>query len=325
MSDEDLLTIDNLCTHFYTYRGIVKALNRVYLRIKRRGKMGIVGETGCGKSVMALSILRLVPNPGKILEGEIIFNGKDLLKLSEKEMSHIRGEKISMIFQEPTAYINPVFEIGEQVAQVMMVHQRLDKNTAMQKTVEMFKEVNIPDPEKLLKRYPHELSGGMLQRVLIAMALSCNPKLLIADEPTTFLDVTTQYQILELMMSLIDRLGSSVLLITHNLGVVAETCDDVAVMYAGNVVESAPVRAFFRNPAHPYAKGLLNAVPKLIESNRRLQAIPGRVPDLVNPPLGCRFHPRCPYAMDICRKELPSSVETEKDHFVSCHLFSTRL
>jgi len=325
MSDEDLLTIDNLCTHFYTYRGIVKALNRVYLRIKRRGKMGIVGETGCGKSVMALSILRLVPNPGKILEGEIIFNGKDLLKLSEKEMSHIRGEKISMIFQEPTAYINPVFEIGEQVARVMMVHQRLDKNTAMQKTVEMFKEVNIPDPEKLLKRYPHELSGGMLQRVLIAMALSCNPKLLIADEPTTFLDVTTQYQILELMMSLIDRLGSSVLLITHNLGVVAETCDEVAVMYAGNVVESAPVRAFFRNPAHPYAKGLLNAVPKLIESNRRLQAIPGRVPDLVNPPLGCRFHPRCPYAMDICRKELPSSVETEKDHFVSCHLFSTRL
>lgn len=319
--EKSLLAIRNLRVHFYTYLGIVKALDGVNLDLKSKTKMGLVGETGCGKSVTALSIMKLVPFPGKIVSGVITFDGKDLSKTNDNEMSFIRGNRISMIFQEPISYVNPVFTVGDQVAQVMMVHQGITKGEAKQKAVEIFRKVNLPDPEKMATKYPHELSGGMLQRVLIAMALSCDPQLLIADEPTTFLDVTTQQQILELLTRLVERLGASMLLITHNLGVVAGICDEACVMYAGKIVEKASVRVLFKNPMHPYTKGLLRSVPRLTESKKRLQVIPGTIPDLIYPPPGCRFYPRCPYSKNICKK-VPPTIEFEKGHFVSCHHLS---
>jgi len=317
------LIVRNLRTYFYTYEGVVKALDGVNLRIKKEETVGLVGETGCGKSVTALSIMRLIQwPPGKIIDGEIIFNGENLLEKSEKEMRDIRGEKIAMIFQEPMTALNPVFTIGSQIQEIIMRHQKVSKKEAAKKAIEKIREVGLPDPEKVFNQYPHELSGGMRQRALIAMALSCNPDLLIADEPTTFLDVTVQAQILRLINKMIEKLHASMLLITHNLGIVAQMCDRVAVMYAGNIVEDSDVKSLFKDPMHPYTKSLMETIPKLTESRRRLSVIRGSVPNLIYPPPGCRFHPRCPYVMEICRKKKPEPVDVGNNHLVSCFLYS---
>jgi oligopeptide/dipeptide ABC transporter ATP-binding protein len=345
----------------------------VNLEIRKGETLGLVGETGCGKSVTALSIMRLVPDPpGKIVEGEILFKGADLLKKSEEEMRKIRGEEISMVFQDPMTYINPVLAIGDQLVEVIALHQdlnraaleediqalrkRLDESNspasegselrvkiqdleglrsnppklskrvlrrvAWRKAVEALRLVRMPDPEKIMSQYPHELSGGMRQRAMIAMMLSCNPDLLLADEPTTALDVTIQAQILELIKELKKEVGASFLLITHDLGIVAETCDRVAVMYAGRVIEEGGVKAVFHNPQHPYTQGLLRAIPKFDKDVERLEIIPGSVPDLINPIGGCRFYPRCPYAEDACARERPDEVEIEPGHRIACRLHS---
>jgi len=283
--------------------------------------VGLVGETGCGKTVTSLSILRLIPSPGKIVSGEIIFKGEDLLKKSKRAMRDIVGKQISTIFQNPTSSLNPVFTVGEQVTRVIKLHQRVGKREAERRAVEMFNLVRLPDPEKMLKSYPHELSGGMCQRVMIAMALSCNPDLLIADEPTTALDVTIQAQILKLMEELKEKIDASILLITHDLSVVAQLCDRVAVMYAGGIVEDGNVNDIFKDPKHPYTRGLFDAIPKLGRRERGLRGIEGFVPDLLNPPSGCRFHPRCSYVMDVCREHKPASTEFTTNHLVSCFLY----
>jgi oligopeptide/dipeptide ABC transporter ATP-binding protein len=317
----NLLTIRDLSTYFYTYAGVVKALDGLNLDIYRGEAFGLVGETGCGKSVTALSIMRLIPwPPGKIVKGEIIFKGEDLLKKSEAEMRRIRGNKMSMIFQEPMTSLNPVFRIGDQIADIIMSIKGVDKKAAMERALKAVKAVNIPDPEKVLKRYPHELSGGMRQRVLIAMATSCNPDLLIADEPTTFLDVTIEAQILHLMKGLREEIGASMLMITHNLGLVAHIFDRVGVMYAGNIVESGRVEQIFERPKHPYTQGLLRAVPRLTKEKGKLYVIQGNVPNLIDPPKGCRFHPRCPKSLEICQKQKPEAIEVEDGHLVSCFL-----
>lgn len=322
MSERDgsLLRVRNLKTYFYTYRGIVKALEGVNFDVGREETMGLVGETGCGKSVTSLSILRLIQYPGKILEGEIFFEGQDLLKLSEEEMRNIRGNQISMIFQEPAISLNPCLKIGFQIAETISIHQDLTFKEAEDPTIEMLQLVGIPDPQKIAKAYPHELSGGMAQRTMIAMMLSTRPKLLIADEPTSSLDVTIQAQILRLLKDLIREVQASVLLITHDLGIVAETCDKVTVMYAGLVSESSVVRKILKNPQHPYTQGLLKALPRPGERGE-LHTIPGLVPDLVNPPSGCRFHPRCPHAMKKCSTEIPPMFKAASDHQVACFLF----
>ncbi|AFD00588.1 putative oligopeptide/dipeptide ABC transporter, ATP-binding protein [Methanocella conradii HZ254] len=321
---EVLVSIRGLKTNFYTYAGVVKALDGIDLDIYKGETIGLVGETGCGKSVTALSIIRLIQwPPGRIDEGSIIFNGKDLLKLPEKEMRKIRGNKISMIFQEPMNSFNPVFTIGDQIAEVIMLHQKMDKKSAWKKAVEMLSFTSIPAPERVAKSYPHELSGGMLQRAMISMALACQPQLLIADEPTTALDVTIEAQILDLMKNLKSRTNASILMITHDLGIIAEMCDRVGVMYGGVIVELADVVAIFKKPLHPYTSGLINAIPSLsAEQKRRLETIPGNVPNLINPPTGCRFHPRCSKAMDICKKEKPGVYEVEDGHCVSCFLYA---
>ncbi|MFX0200204.1 MAG: ABC transporter ATP-binding protein [Candidatus Hodarchaeota archaeon] len=322
MSERDgsLLQVRNLKTYFYTYRGVVKALEGVNIDVGREETMGLVGETGCGKSVTSLSILRLIQYPGKILEGEIFFEGRDLLKLSEDEMRTIRGNQISMIFQEPGVSLNPCLKIGFQIAETISIHQNLKLKEAMEPAIEMLRVVGIPDPEKIAKAYPHELSGGMAQRSMIATMLSTKPKLLMADEPTSSLDVTIQAQILRLLKDLIRDVQASVLLITHDLGVVAETCDKVTVMYAGLVAESSDVRSILKNPQHPYTQGLLKAIPRPGERGE-LHTIPGLVPDLVNPPPGCRFHPRCPHAMKKCSKEQPPMFKAMESHQVACFLF----
>jgi len=314
---EELLTVRNLVTHFYTYRGIVKALEGVDLTIGRREVVGLVGETGSGKSVTALSIMRLIEPPGKIISGEVIFDGKDLLKLSDEEIRSVRGKEISMIFQEPTLALNPVLTIGLQLQEAIET-QDLRKEDAEKLATAMLEKVGLPDPERMFKNYPHELSGGMAQRAMIAMSLSMKPKLLIADEPTSSLDVTVQAQILDLMKKLVEEIGASVLYITHDLGVAAETCDKIAVMYTGYIVEFSDVLTMFENPLHPYTQGLLNAIPKL---GYDLYTIGGEVPDLINPPSGCRFHPRCQEALDICSKVKPQITEVKKGHLVACHLF----
>jgi len=313
---EELLTVRNLVTHFYTYRGIVKALEGVDLTVDRREVIGLVGETGSGKSVTALSIMRLIEPPGKIIGGEVIFDGRDLLKLSDEEMRRVRGKEISMIFQEPTLALNPVLTIGLQIQEAIETQDIRKEDTEKLATV-MLEKVGLPDPERMFKNYPHELSGGMAQRAMIAMALSMKPKLLIADEPTSSLDVTVQAQILDLMKKLVEEIGASVLYITHNLGVAAEICDKIAVMYTGNIVEFSDVLMMFEEPLHPYTQGLLNAIPKL---GHDLYTIGGEVPDLVNPPTGCRFHPRCQEALDICSKAKPQLIEVKKGHLVACHL-----
>ncbi|MHA1215005.1 MAG: ABC transporter ATP-binding protein [Candidatus Hodarchaeales archaeon] len=318
-----LLDVRDLRTYFYTKKGIVKAVDGVSYKIKRGESLGLVGESGCGKSVSALSMMRLIPQPpGKIEGGEVWFDGVDLLKLPMKDMRKIRGNRISMIFQDPMTSLNPVLTVGEQVAETIRLHQQLTKQEVLEKVVEYFSMVGLPNPEDRLENYPHQLSGGMRQRVGIAMALSCNPSLLIADEPTTALDVTIQAQILEIMANLMKEIQTSLILITHNLGLVVELSQKVAVMYAGHIAEFGTVEQIFENPMHPYTIGLHESIPKINEKRDRLVPIPGEVPDLINPPSGCPFHPRCSKAMPVCRQEYPAEIEIEPGHRVSCHLYS---
>ena len=318
MKSKELLNVKNLITRFYTYRGVVKALEGVDLTVGGREIVGLVGETGSGKSVTALSILRLIDPPGKIVNGEVLFDGRDLLKLSDEEMRKVRGKEISMIFQEPTVALNPVLTVGFQLREAMET-QNIPKEEAIKLAVDLLGRVGLPDPERMFKSFPHELSGGTAQRAMIAMSLAMKPKLLIADEPTSSLDVTLEAQILELIKKPVEGMGVSVLYITHDLGVAAEICDKIAVMYTGSIVEFGDIFSIFEEPLHPYTKGLLNAVPKL---GRDLYTIRGEVPDLVNPPSGCRFHPRCLQALDICLREKPQNVEVRKGHFVACHLYN---
>jgi len=316
---ERLVDVRNLKTVFHTEDGVVPAVDGVSLHINRGETLGVVGESGCGKSVTALSIMRLIATPpGRIASGEIIFNGEDLLKKSEAEMRKIRGNDISMIFQEPMTSLNPVFTVGDQIAEAITLHQGLSKKAALEKTVEMLRLVGIPLPEKRVREYPHQMSGGMRQRVMIAMALSCNPQLLIADEPTTALDVTIQAQILELMKKLKDELGMAIMLITHDLGVIAEMAERVVVMYAGKVVEEGDVHSLFRNPLHPYTEGLLRSIPRIDTPQTRLHVIEGVVPSPLHFPKGCRFHPRCPYATDLCREKEPELTVAGEGRLVSC-------
>lgn len=368
MSQEEILQAKDLIVRFYTYEGIVEALDGINLQLKKGEILGVVGETGCGKSVTSLSILQLVPPPGKIEGGEVFLlkDGKkiDLIKQSDEILRKIRGKDISMVFQEPRAYLNPVYTVEEQLAEVLLVHRQEEflKKTidAMEKkgesnfelklykrmlnnpnslktrflakilpkrkfqseikneVIRLLKDVEIADPERVAEMYPHELSGGMAQRVLIAMALACNPAVLIADEPTTNVDVTVQAQILNLIRLLQKNSKSSIIYITHDLGVVAELCDRVAVMYAGNVVEVAGIFELFKDPLHPYTSALLESIPR---PGGQLKSIPGFVPSLINPPKGCRFNDRCSYAMDVCRKIKPPLVEVKENHFVACHLY----
>ena len=308
-----------LRTHFASERGEVRAVDGVDLSLARGRTLGIVGESGCGKSVTALSIMGLVPQPpGRIAGGEVLFEGEDLLKLPVRRMRDLRGDQLSMIFQEPMTSLNPAFPVGEQVAEALLRHKNIDKKTAEQGAVEMLRRVRIPSPERRALDYPHQLSGGMRQRVMIAMALACNPKLLIADEPTTALDVTIQAQILELMRMLRAELGTAIILITHDLGVVSELADDVIVMYAGRVIERCAAERLFSEPQHPYTIGLLGSIPRLHLQQERLSAIEGFVPDPAAFPHGCRFHPRCPFAVDKCLSENPPLIEIEAGHHAAC-------
>lgn len=312
---ETLLEIKDLYVNFYTYRGIVRAINGVSFTVEKGEFFGLVGETGCGKSVTASAVLNLIRNPGRIESGQVVFKGRDLLSLpADTFRSEIRGKEITMIMQHPVAALNPVMRVGEQIAEVFP--GKGDKTAIV---VEKLREVNIPEPEKIALSYPHQLSGGMAQRVMIAMMLAPKPSLLIADEPTTALDVSVQAQVLELLKELVARHRSSVLLITHDMSVVAETCDRVGVMYAGDIVETGSVEEVIFNPLHPYTKGLMAAIPS--EDKKKLEGIPGVVPELVSPPPGCRFHPRCPRLMDICSSVKPSFHEAGKAHRVACHLY----
>ncbi|MFD1736983.1 ABC transporter ATP-binding protein [Bacillus salitolerans] len=318
-----ILEVKNLQTHFTTDDGVVKAVDGVDFKVERGQTLGIVGESGCGKSITSLSIMRLISSPpGKIAGGEVIFKGDNLLDYSEEKMRSIRGNEISMIFQEPMTSLNPVYCVGEQIAEAIRIHQKLNRKKAWDKAVEMLKLVGIPSPEKRAKQEPHELSGGMRQRVMIAMALACNPALLIADEPTTALDVTIQAQILDLLKKLQDDFGSAVIMITHDLGVVAETCDMVAVMYAGKVVEYTDVDSLFERPKHPYTEGLLNSIPRVHEDLEELQTIKGSVPSPTNMPAGCRFAPRCPYATELCHNSLPELVSLDETAQVRCWIYT---
>jgi oligopeptide/dipeptide ABC transporter ATP-binding protein len=317
--DDTLLDVIDLKTYFRTDEGLVRAVDGVSFRVGAGQTLGVVGESGCGKSVAALSILRLIQSPpGFIAGGSILFKGADLLALSDDRMRRIRGNEISMVFQEPMTSLNPVFTCGDQIVEAVVLHQGLSKKKAKAKAVEMLRLVGIPSPERRVDEYPHQLSGGMRQRVMIAMALSCNPSLLIADEPTTALDVTIQAQILELLSELRDKLSMSVIVITHDLGVVAEVVQRVVVMYAGRVVESAEVGPLFSSPQHPYTVGLLRSIPRLDEMRDRLKVIPGAVPNPLDFPAACRFHPRCFLAVDRCREIEPELEEIEPGRFVRC-------
>ncbi len=377
-----LLEVKNLKTYFYTEEGIVKAVDGVSFELYEDEVLGLVGETGCGKSVTALSILQLVRAPGKIIDGKVIFKGENLLDLKESEMRMRRGKDITMIFQDPLNSLNPVFSVGKQISEVFFLHQKTElrqeldrrlqersekkeeiknlkirfensenplaeeernevelkikklksqtkhipniKDVALDKSENIIKEVGIADAKGILKRYPHELSGGMRQRVMIAMGLSCNPALLIADEPTTALDVTIQAQILDLMKDLKKKFNTSIFIITHDLGIIAELCDRIAVMYSGNIVEYATANDLFKNPRHPYTQGLIGAIPSIEKRNQKLLTIRGMVPNLIYPPSGCRFHPRCDYRMEICDKVKPQLTEIASRYFVACHLFDPK-
>lgn len=314
----NLLDIQGLKTYFFTNNGVVRAVDGVDLQIGRGRTEGLVGESGCGKSVTALSIMRLVAAPGRTVAGKIIFEGEDLLQKSSQEMGKIRGKRIAMIFQDPLSSLNPVMRIGEQIGEAIRLHQGFGHSEARKRAVQMLELVGIPAPAARIREYPHQLSGGMRQRVMIAMALSCNPALLIADEPTTALDVTIQAQILALLQELTGEQGTALLLITHDLGIIAELCDKVTVMYAGNVVERASTKAIFKKPRHPYTRGLLKARPKIDADIERLAVINGAVPHLAHPPGGCCFNPRCPEHEAICHRLKPAAVEVETGHFVSC-------
>lgn len=321
-----VLEIDDLHTQFVTRDGTVRAVDGASYSVNRSETLGVVGESGCGKSVTALSILRLIPQPpGKIVQGEIRFQDNDLLSLTELEMRQVRGNHISMIFQEPMTSLNPVLTVGKQIGETLIFHQDYSKRDAMDRAVEMLQRVQIPEPQQRAHEYPHQLSGGMRQRVMIAMALACNPKILIADEPTTALDVTIQAQILDLMRQLQDELGMAIILITHDMGVIAETAERVVVMYAGKKVEEANVKELFATPCHPYTRGLLESIPRLdvaaqqsVTEQTRLQEIKGIVPALHNLPPGCSFAPRCPHASDRCLQETPSLQEIRPQHWTAC-------
>jgi peptide/nickel transport system ATP-binding protein len=320
-----LLQVKNLKTYFDTEDGTVKAVDGVDFVVYPGEVVGLVGESGCGKSVTSLSIMRLIGVPGKIVAGEILFDGKDLTKLSESEMGQVRGNRISMIFQQPQSALNPVFRVGDQIAEVLTIHKSISREEGIKQAIELLKMVGIPDPERRAQAYPHELSGGMAQRVMIAMALACAPELLIADEPTTALDVTIQAQILDLMRDLREKTNTSIILITHDLGVVAEMAERVAVMYAGQIVEQTAVIALFDKPLHPYTQGLIGSIPILGKLKYRLEVIPGSVPNLVNMPPGCRFASRCKarveHQLAICTDKEPDLVEVLPEHIVRCWLY----
>ena len=318
----ELLKIKNLKTHFFTHEGSIKAVDGINITINQGETLGLVGESGCGKSVTALSIMRLIPNPpGKIVNGEINIKGKNLLGISEKEMRKIRGKTISMIFQEPMTSLDPVFTIGHEIMETVRQHNSLSKKEAKNRTIEILKVVGIPDAEKRINNYPHELSGGMRQRAMIAMALSCSPALLIADEPTTALDVTIQAQILRLIDELKEKFNASVLLITHDLGVIAEMCNNVAVMYCGHIVEYTDINTIFSNPLHPYTRGLNKSIPRLDVDTKRLDTIKGVVPDLSDMPSGCCFRTRCDLCFEKCSLVDPELKIVEDNHSVKCHLY----
>ncbi len=318
--EETLLSIKDLKTYFYTKDGVVKAVDGIDFEINKGETLGMVGESGCGKSVSALSIMRLLPiPPARIIDGKIYFKNKNILKISEPAMRKIRGKNISMIFQEPMTSLNPVHTIGEQISEAIRLHQGLNKKESQKKTLAMLKLVEIAEPSRRFKEYPHQMSGGMRQRVMIAMALSCNPELLIADEPTTALDVTIQAQILDLISKLQKEFRTSVLIITHDLGVIAQMADRVIVVYAGKAVESAEVREIFRNPKHPYTRGLLKSLPRLdMDREVKLEVIKGMVPDALSFPIGCRFHPRCSFAEKKCKTEEPALMDVIDAHRVRC-------
>jgi oligopeptide/dipeptide ABC transporter ATP-binding protein len=322
-----LLEVKGLETYFYTEDGIVRAVDGVDFEVYPGEVLGLVGESGCGKSVTSLSIMRLISKPGKIVAGEILLDGEDLLKFPEEEMIKVRGNRISMIFQQPQTALNPVFKVGDQLAEVLDVHQDLGKEAGWQRAVSLLKMVGVPDPERRVEAYPHELSGGMAQRVMIAMALACVPELLIADEPTTALDVTIQAQILDLIRDMRREMGTSVILITHDLGVVAEMAERVAVMYAGEIVEQTDVNTLFDEPLHPYTQGLIGSIPVLGEIKERLDVIPGSVPNLVNLPPGCRFAPRCQarlkHHLAVCTEREPALEEIKAGHKVRCWLYQS--
>jgi len=313
-----LLEIKDLKTHFFTEDGVVKAVDGVDFEVYQGETLGIVGESGCGKSVTAFSILRLLDYPGKTVGGEVIFKGENLLKKTEDEMRGIRGKEIAIIFQEPMTALNPVLTVGFQISEALMMHFKIGKKEAINKSVELLKKVEIPMPEERANEYPHQLSGGMRQRAMIAMAMSCDPILLIADEPTTALDVTIQAQILDLMMALLREFNGSLIMITHDLGVIAEIADRIAIMYAGKVVEYADKKTIFHNPLHPYTLGLLTSIPRLDVEMKRLDVIPGIVPNPLHFPSGCKFNPRCRFATDRCKKEEPSLIKIEEGHLVRC-------
>jgi oligopeptide/dipeptide ABC transporter ATP-binding protein len=319
---DQLLQVEGLKTYFYTEDGIVKAVDGVDFEVGRGEVLGLVGESGCGKSVTSFSILRLVDQPGRIVDGKIVFEGRDLLAMEEKEMTKVRGNRISMIFQQPQSSLNPVFQVGDQIVEVLQIHSTLNKADAWKKAVELLRLVGIPDAEAKAKAYPHQMSGGQAQRVMIAMALALNPRLLIADEPTTALDVTIQAQILDLMRDLRSTINTSVILITHDLGVIAEMADRVAVMYAGRIIEEAGVQDIFDDPLHPYTQGLIASVPVLGEVKGDLDTIPGNVPNLINLPEGCRFADRCELRqkldLKLCTQKEPDLILADRKHKVRC-------
>ena len=314
-----LLEVKSLRTSFFTEDGEVRAVDGVSFSVEPGKLMGLVGESGSGKTVSVLSIMRLLPESARIVGGQILFEGRDLTRLSEPEMRQVRGARIAMIFQEPMTSLNPVFTIGSQIAEAIRLHQKVSRSEARERTIEALRMVGIADPERRVDDYPHQLSGGMRQRVMIAMALSCNPRVLIADEPTTALDVTIQAQILDLIRELQSRLGLAVILVTHDLGIVAEYADDVTILYAARVMEQAPSAELFRHPMNPYTKGLLESIPGVDGARRRrLQAIPGTIPSALRPPPGCRLHPRCPIAIARCAEVEPPLEEKAPNHYVAC-------
>ena len=324
MTAAPLLEIEDLRVSFMTRTSDVRAVDGVDLEIRPGEVLGLVGESGSGKSVTARSIMRLVPMPpGKLVSGRILFHGQDLLTLSDREIEDLRGGRISMIFQDPMTFLNPLFTAGEQVSEAIRRHQGLDRSAARQEVIRLFRQVGIPSPEMRYAAYPHQLSGGLRQRVMIAMALSSRPELLIADEPTTALDVTIQAQILALLHDLQAEYGMSILLITHDLGVVAEMCDRVAVMYAGRIVEQAPIETLFDDPEHPYSLGLMNAIPRPDLPDVAPQPIEGAPPDMAHPPPGCPFHPRCPYREAVCARDVPLMLRVAPDHEAACHFAGT--
>ena len=324
MIEETLLKVDTLSTWFYTDDGIVKAVNDVSFSLNKGHTLGIVGESGCGKSITSLSVMRLIDSPpGKIVSGKIIFKGEDLLAKSEEEMRQVRGKRIAMIFQEPMTSLNPVYTVGRQIEEALLIHESMTKKEAKRRALEMLRLVRIPLPEKRFDEYPHQLSGGMRQRVMIAIALACSPELLICDEPTTALDVTIQAQILALIDELKEKTGTSVIMITHDLGVISEITDEVLIMYAGEIVEYAPKVQLFKNPLHPYTQGLIACVPKLGCDSDRLQTIEGTVPSFDDMPAGCTFWPRCPFAESICKEKKPPLIDCG-NRTVRCHRYTDK-